>query len=78
MNEAIGKIEGKSQCSGEAEYVNDIPSFPGELTAFFVLATIGNCDLDTVDASAALVRSFFCNVDLPKWEVIFLITIFDL
>ncbi len=56
VNEPIPKIEGKSQCSGEAEYINDIPAFPGELTGIFVMATVGNCDLDTVDASAALVR----------------------
>ena len=55
VNEPIPKIEGQSQCSGEAEYVNDIPSFAGELSAYFVLAAVGTCDLDTVDASAALV-----------------------
>jgi len=35
--------------------VNDIPSTPGELAGAFVLATIGNCDLDIVDPSPALV-----------------------
>lgn len=35
--------------------MNDIPSLPGELTGAFVLATVGNCDLDVVDPSAALV-----------------------
>lgn len=58
VNEPIPKIEGQSQCSGEAEYINDIPNFPGELSAYYVLASVGNCDLDTVDASAALVT--FC------------------
>ncbi len=57
MNEPIPKLEGQSQCSGEAQYVNDMPSFPGELTAIFVMATIANCDIDTIDASAALVSS---------------------
>ena len=58
VNEPIPKLEGQSQCSGEAEYINDIPNFPGELSAYYVLASVGNCDLDTVDASAALVT--FC------------------
>jgi xanthine dehydrogenase/oxidase len=57
VNEPIPKLEGQSQCSGEAQYVNDMPSFPGELTAIFVMATIANCDIDTIDASAALVSS---------------------
>jgi xanthine dehydrogenase/oxidase len=45
VNQPIPKIEGQSQCSGEAEYVNDIDSFAGELSAYYVLASVGNCDL---------------------------------
>jgi len=41
--------------SGEAEYVNDIPKMPGELFGAFVLTTVGNASLKSVDASEALV-----------------------
>lgn len=51
----MAKIEGKSQCTGEAQYVNDIPHQKGELFAAFVNSTIANCDLDVVDPSEALV-----------------------
>ena len=42
---------------GEAEYIDDIPKFPGELHAAFVLATLANCELDLVDPSPALVKN---------------------
>jgi xanthine dehydrogenase/oxidase len=51
----MAKIEGKSQCTGEAQYVNDIPHQKGELFAAFVNSSVANCDLDVVDASEALV-----------------------
>ena len=51
----LPKIEGKSQCTGESQYVNDIPVQKGELFAAFVLTTVANCDLDVVDVSAAMV-----------------------
>lgn len=35
--------------------MNDIPSLPGELSGAFVLATVGNCDIDSIDPSPALV-----------------------
>ncbi len=40
---------------GEAEYVNDIPKMNGELAGAFVLTTVGNARLKSVDASEALV-----------------------
>ncbi len=46
INEPVRKLEGAAQCSGEAEYVDDIAHVPGELTAVFVLASAGNCLLD--------------------------------
>ena len=48
-------IEGKPQCTGEAEYTDDIPPIFGELHAAVVQAQQANCELDVVDASAALV-----------------------
>jgi xanthine dehydrogenase/oxidase len=55
INKPIPKIEGQSQCSGEAEYVADISPAKGELAAAFVISDVANCDLDTVDPSEALV-----------------------
>lgn len=56
VNKGIPKIEGQSQCSGEAEYVSDIAPFKGEVHAAFVISTQARCDLDTVDPSDALVN----------------------
>ena len=39
IGEPVQKLEGKAQCSGEAEYADDIPKVPGELTAALVLST---------------------------------------
>ena len=55
LNMGLPKIEGQSQCTGEAQYVNDIPAQKGELYAAFVITTVANCDLDVVDVSQALV-----------------------
>ena len=55
----LPKIEGKSQCTGEAQYVNDIPVQKDELFAAFVLTTVANCDLGVVDVSAAMVSRIF-------------------
>jgi hypothetical protein len=59
VNQPIGKYEGKSQCTGEAVFVNDMPTFPGELCAAIVVSTVANCELDTVDPSEALVSTHF-------------------
>jgi len=56
VNKGIPKIEGQSQCSGEAEYVSDIAPFKGEVHAAFVISTQANCELDKVDPSEALVN----------------------
>ena len=48
------KIEGKMQCTGEAEYIADFPQYPHELQAAFVLSEKGNCEIEKVDPSAAL------------------------
>ena len=54
LNQGIAKVEGKVQCTGEAEYINDIPSVHGELHAAMVQAEQSKCQLDVVDATAAL------------------------
>ncbi|CAB3359543.1 Hypothetical predicted protein [Cloeon dipterum] len=37
LNQPIGKVEALAQCAGEIEYIDDIPTRPGELHAAFVL-----------------------------------------
>merc|ERR1719192_3278625 len=39
VNKAVAKLESLVQCSGEAEYINDIPASPRELHAAFVLTS---------------------------------------
>ena len=54
LNQPLGKLEGKIQCSGEAEYVDDIPAGPRDVHGAFVISEMGNCELDAVDAKPAL------------------------
>eukprot|EP00095_Tigriopus_kingsejongensis_P005797 maker-scaffold88_size394946-snap-gene-2.26 protein:Tk05797 transcript:maker-scaffold88_size394946-snap-gene-2.26-mRNA-1 annotation:"hypothetical protein DAPPUDRAFT_313254" len=69
VGEPVEKLEAKVQCTGEAEYVDDIPPIPGELFAAFVKSTIGNCTLDTVDPGPALampgVVGYVDHTDIP-------------
>ena len=55
MYQPIPKIESKSQCTGEAEYIGDISSFNGEVHCAFVIAEEGVGELENVDPSEALV-----------------------
>ena len=55
IRQPIIKLEARAQCSGEAQYTDDIPLLPGELHAAFVLSTVANCQLDSIDPSKALV-----------------------
>ena len=61
MYQPIPKIEGKSQCTGEAEYIGDIGKFKGEVHAAFVTADQAVGELDSVDPSEALVRRMICD-----------------
>ena len=60
----VPKLEGKVQCTGEAQYTDDFPKQPGELVAAMVQAKQARCELDTVDTSAALVRKTFYHLFL--------------
>ena len=57
MYQPIPKLESKSQCTGEAEYIGDISKFKGEVHAAFVTADEAVGEVDTVDPSDALVRN---------------------
>ena len=55
LYQPIPKSESKSQCTGEAEYVGDIPDFNGIVHCALVTADNGVGELDVVDPSEALV-----------------------
>ena len=69
MNKGIPKVEGKVQCSGEAEYVGDVYLPPGGLHAAMLKATQANCELDVVDTSAALVSSIISSIITNYWRI---------
>lgn len=57
------------QATGEAVYVDDMPTFSNELYAAFVLSTQAHAFISNIDESEALkvegVERFFCARDLP-------------
>nr|XP_018909622.1 PREDICTED: xanthine dehydrogenase-like [Bemisia tabaci] len=69
VNKAMPKLEAYSQCSGEAEFSNDVLAPPGELYGAFVLAPVGPGILDSIDTSASMamngVKSFFSAKNIP-------------
>ncbi|KAJ9586601.1 hypothetical protein L9F63_019794, partial [Diploptera punctata] len=69
LTKPMPKLEAVAQCSGEAMYVNDIPSIPGEKFAAFVLTTVGQGYIKNIDASEALkipgVSKFLTIKDIP-------------
>ncbi|CAB3359550.1 Hypothetical predicted protein [Cloeon dipterum] len=72
LNEPIPKIEALAQCSGEAEFVNDIPSVPGEVHAAFVLSTQATGTIANIDPTEALampgVVGFFKHTDMVHYN----------
>jgi xanthine dehydrogenase/oxidase len=65
----IPKIEGYIQCTGEAQYINDLPPQHNELHAVFVLGNKVNGIIKDIDASEALkikgVVAFYSAKDVP-------------
>ncbi|XP_035716520.1 indole-3-acetaldehyde oxidase [Folsomia candida] len=55
LYQPIPKIEAAVQASGEAEYINDIDPEFGELFGAFVLTTVANATISSIDASEALI-----------------------
>ncbi|XP_066997187.2 xanthine dehydrogenase [Anabrus simplex] len=69
LNQPIPKVEALVQCSGEAKYVNDTPTIPGELFAAFVLTTVAQGNIVKINPTEALgmkgVVAFFGAQDIP-------------
>uniref|UniRef100_A0A4D5RAG3 Xanthine dehydrogenase n=1 Tax=Scolopendra viridis TaxID=118503 RepID=A0A4D5RAG3_SCOVI len=69
VNQPIPKIEAKVQCSGEAEYIMDMPRPANTLYAAFVTSTVPNATLKDMDPSDALkvpgVVRFITAKDVP-------------
>uniref|UniRef100_T1JEH9 FAD-binding PCMH-type domain-containing protein n=1 Tax=Strigamia maritima TaxID=126957 RepID=T1JEH9_STRMM len=69
LNQPICKIEAKSQCAGEVEYIPDIVRPPSTLYSAFVISTLGNAEILNMDASDALkipgVLAFLTHKDIP-------------
>lgn len=68
----VVKVEADIQCTGEAQYVNDIPKYQNELHAAFVLGDKVNGRIINIDASEALkipgVVAFYGAKDIPGFN----------
>lgn len=69
LGEPVGKYEGLQQTSGEAHYIGDMATMPGELWAAFAVAERVHCTIGRLDAAPALaepgVRFFYAASDIP-------------
>ncbi|KAG8313194.1 hypothetical protein J6590_006752 [Homalodisca vitripennis] len=69
VNKPVTKVEAIYQCSGEAQYVDDIPELPGELHGALVLTTVGQGTITSIDSSQAMslpgVVAFYSAKDIP-------------
>ncbi|KDR17215.1 hypothetical protein L798_08320, partial [Zootermopsis nevadensis] len=69
LNKPLPKLEAVAQCSGEAQYVNDIPKMPGEVYAAFSLTTVAQGYIGNINPSRALempgVVAFLSAKDIP-------------
>ncbi|RZF32561.1 hypothetical protein LSTR_LSTR006556 [Laodelphax striatellus] len=69
LNQPVAKLEALASCSGEAQYVNDIPTLPGELHAAVVTAKRAVAGSFTLKTEKALkidgVVACFTAKDIP-------------
>ncbi|KAJ8719484.1 hypothetical protein PYW08_011659 [Mythimna loreyi] len=69
LNQPVEKLEGLIQASGEATYANDLPPMKNEVFGAFVLSTVHNGEVDTVDADSVLaikgVVALYTVKDIP-------------
>lgn len=55
VTQPLTKLSALQQASGEAKYTTDVPKLPEEIHAAFVLSTVGNAKIMSVDPTPALV-----------------------
>lgn len=69
VNKPTIKLEAIQQTSGEIQYCNDLPPYPGEVFCAFVITDIATGKIKSIDASKALamkgVVAFFKAEDVP-------------
>ncbi|XP_071634820.1 uncharacterized protein [Temnothorax longispinosus] len=69
VNKPTVKLEAIQQTSGEAQYCNDLPPYPGEVFCAYVLTKVANGKINSIDPSKALamkgVVAFFTAQDIP-------------
>ncbi|XP_028167400.1 xanthine dehydrogenase-like [Ostrinia furnacalis] len=69
LTKPLQKVEALIQCAGEAPYTEDLPAFPHEVFASFVLSTEGSGTIINIDPSRALsepgVIAFYSAKDIP-------------
>ncbi|XP_048242204.1 xanthine dehydrogenase-like isoform X1 [Haliotis rufescens] len=70
LTQPMTKKDATLQTSGRVRFVNDVPPVPEEVCASFVISSVGNAEIDTVDTSAALsypgVLKYISAADIPK------------
>ncbi|XP_046559716.1 xanthine dehydrogenase-like [Haliotis rubra] len=69
LTKPMVKADADLQTSGRVQYVGDIPPVPNEVCAAFVISSVGNADIDTVDTSVAMsypgVIKYISAADIP-------------
>ncbi|XP_067656036.1 uncharacterized protein [Haliotis asinina] len=69
LTKPMVKADAVLQTSGRVQYVGDIPPLPNEVCAAFVISSVGNADIDTVDTSVAMsypgVIKYISATDIP-------------
>ena len=70
IRKPIKHASAEKQATGEATYVDDIPSMKNEKYLAFVLSTKSHAKIEDIDASQALqmqgVTAFFCHKDIDR------------
>ncbi|XP_045174786.2 xanthine dehydrogenase-like [Mercenaria mercenaria] len=70
LNEPLKKLEADRQCTGEAEYTDDLPAYPGQLYASFVTSTEANATVQSINSDEALkiagVVKVLTSFDIPQ------------
>ena len=70
LTQPMPKVTAINQAAGEAEYVNDIPCFPGQLYGAFVISKLGPATIKNIDPTEVLklpgVKRFISCKDIPE------------